>query len=66
MGCNDVERPVENLLFAACLKFNVYFFDIIKGREHAKSCFQINSLCWRYKQLLYKSTPTLEVQTLAF
>jgi len=24
--------------------------------------FQNNTLCWRYKQLLFKSTPTLVVQ----
>jgi len=30
-----------------------------------KVALQINSLCWRYKQLFSKSTPTLVVQTVA-
>jgi len=57
------------VLFAACLKFNICFFDIINaylGCEGTNSCFQINSLRWRYKQLLSKAIPTLEVRIVAF
>jgi len=30
------------------------------------SCFQINSLRWRCKQLFSKAIPTMEVQTVSF
>jgi len=33
------------------------------GCEGTNSCFQINSWCWRDKQLLSKGIPMLKVQT---